>query len=509
MAMAAAFFCVFLHVRLSGYLESELCARMFGILLSLGYGLNQYTLAQSSNIMWLDGVYMLPLILSGVYYIVRKNSGWRLSVFVGMSILFNWYTGGINCLFSGFWICFEIALHICCEKQGSAVAMIRQCFGYIARYLFSMVAGVLISMVLFWPTVLATQNSSKGNLAFEALKDFSFIGYVPSVIQGYMLGAKSSYGSVSLFCGSLALIGCMLCFISKRVSVKTKAVFGVMLGGVVLLFYWKPLYIMFSLLKSMDSYWYRYSYVGILSILFFAAYFWIKEVSEIDRRSIWLAGTSWAGILLLLDYLKPSQDMKLTYFTAVFAVLTALVLTAVVSAGRRHGWYRKGGYVAFCILAVFELAYGAKLQMHNYHTSDVETYRKYVSAQEQCIEDIALKEEGGPFRVSQTTTRNHDKDINRTANYNEALAFGYASINGYTSVPDDMQMDLLDRMGYRKEGACMTIVNTCLLGVDSMLGVEYVLSEYPVNGLLESQEGTFPDACIATNFSLNENGDIM
>ena len=27
--------------------------------------------------------------------------------------------------------------------------------------------------------------------------------------------------------------------------------------------------------------------------------------------------------------------------------------------------------------------------------------------------------------------------------------------------------------------------------------------------ILESQEGTFPDACIATNFSLNENGDIM
>lgn len=26
---------------------------------------------------------------------------------------------------------------------------------------------------------------------------------------------------------------------------------------------------------------------------------------------------------------------------------------------------------------------------------------------------------------------------------------------------------------------------------------------------VESQEGTFPDACIATNFSLNENGDIM
>ena len=29
------------------------------------------------------------------------------------------------------------------------------------------------------------------------------------------------------------------------------------------------------------------------------------------------------------------------------------------------------------------------------------------------------------------------------------------------------------------------------------------------SNILESQEGTFPDACIATNFSLNENGDIM
>ena len=30
-----------------------------------------------------------------------------------------------------------------------------------------------------------------------------------------------------------------------------------------------------------------------------------------------------------------------------------------------------------------------------------------------------------------------------------------------------------------------------------------------INKMIESQEGTFPDACIATNFSLNENGDIM
>ncbi len=240
MAMAAATFCLFLHVRFISGVETKFRIRMFAILLSLGYALSQYTIAQSSNIMWLDGVYMLPLILAGVYYIVRRNSGWLLAISVGMSILFNWYTGAINCLFSGGWICFEIALDICSKKRGEEWRLIRRCCRYMAQYLFSMVTGVLISMVLFWPTVLAMRSSGRGELEFSVLKDFSFVGSIPSVIQGYALGAKSSHGNVSLFCGSLALLGCVCCFASKRVSLKTRTVFGMMLGGLYCCFIGSP-----------------------------------------------------------------------------------------------------------------------------------------------------------------------------------------------------------------------------------------------------------------------------
>lgn len=51
--------------------------------------------------MWLDGVFFLPLMLLMVYEIVRgKNSGWKLSVVVGLAIISNWYSAGLNCLFS-------------------------------------------------------------------------------------------------------------------------------------------------------------------------------------------------------------------------------------------------------------------------------------------------------------------------------------------------------------------------------------------------------------------------
>ena len=45
----------------------------FVLILSLCCGLMQYNFSQSSNLMWIDGVYMLPLILLGVYRLVDRR----------------------------------------------------------------------------------------------------------------------------------------------------------------------------------------------------------------------------------------------------------------------------------------------------------------------------------------------------------------------------------------------------------------------------------------------------
>lgn len=49
------------------------------VILSVSYGLCQYSIAQSCNLMWLDGVYMLPLILLGVYHMVceKQHGNWQ------------------------------------------------------------------------------------------------------------------------------------------------------------------------------------------------------------------------------------------------------------------------------------------------------------------------------------------------------------------------------------------------------------------------------------------------
>lgn len=65
----------------------------------------EYNMDQASNIMWLDGVYMLPLILLGVSKLVRENKKAFLMGAAGIALLLNWYAAAIDFLFSAIWFC--------------------------------------------------------------------------------------------------------------------------------------------------------------------------------------------------------------------------------------------------------------------------------------------------------------------------------------------------------------------------------------------------------------------
>lgn len=168
------------------------------VLISTAYGLCQYNFAQASNIMWLDGVYMLPFILLQVYYIVRGKKSWTLSFLVGTAILFNWYSAGIDCLFSGFWFLFECGL-LFIEKHPQFKQLVRLALRYVA----AMILGVLLSAALFFPTIGALRKSTRGSLHLGRLE---FLGNFSTAFQSYTYGSVSKLGSVALFCGSLVII---------------------------------------------------------------------------------------------------------------------------------------------------------------------------------------------------------------------------------------------------------------------------------------------------------------
>ena len=133
------------------------------LLLSVGYGLMQYMLAQGSNVMWLDGVILLPFIVLGIHNAVqaRRFNIVELAVPAALSVLANWYTGGINYLFSAVWFLYEMLRKSASRKEGGSGR--RRRITGMGKYLLGMGTGLLLAAVLFLPNVLALSQGKAGS----------------------------------------------------------------------------------------------------------------------------------------------------------------------------------------------------------------------------------------------------------------------------------------------------------------------------------------------------------
>ncbi len=477
MALAALFCAVFLRRRFAGklgYLPAGL--------LALGYGLCHYNMAQCRNVMWLDGVYMLPLILLGVWTLVTKHKTTLLSVTVGLALLFNWYSGAVACLFSAMWLVLEWLL--ACPEKG---ARMRGALRTIGQYFYGMLFGVGLSAVLFWPSVLALRRG-RASVDWQSLELGLHANPLQFFLQGFTVGAADlgAFGVVSLACGALALIGCIALFAAKKVTRGQKVIFGLFSACVVLLFYWGPARFLFCLLKDVGSYWYRYSFIGSFAIVFLAAFYGAAEgEAAFAPKRIALCTGGAAAVILLLHGVWPTAKTSSVLVTVGFLAATcgALLIREVLKTRRP-----KAAQIAAGVLAAIVCAEGAAngvLTWENYGATSASETSGYVAHQQAQADALKAYDEG-LYRVHETDFRtypDYHREKNLSSNYNEALAYNYWSISGFTSSTDAQQLEFFQRLGYNRTNENLCVTNTPILTADSLLGVKYYLSQTPLSCL--------------------------
>lgn len=485
--LASLTFSVFLAYRFRSLLRGgskHLAIKcIIAILLSCSYGLCQYTLSQASNIMWLDGVYMLPLLMLATYHIVNEKRSYPLAILCGLAILFNWYSAGINCLFILFWFVFELFIKWSFSRERLGTFLCHHTRS-IAYFIVALALGVLVSSVLFIPTIAALLGTGHATLNLSAAISPHFIGEVPSIIEQYHIGAGSSYGVVSVFCGGLTLVGLCMLFCSRQTPKLTKAVFAVFLIFLLLTLYWNPFIMLFSLFEHVGSYWYRYSYIVVAGLLFLSAYYFLVYMRAIDGRKIIKTAILIAVIMIFVQYFRSNNDLNLVYRTVILLLIISICLVLYLAAKRRKVYLLS--LAALFLTSSLETFYETYVFLRGYNEVNSSSYQDYISSTESLLEYIQ-QNDSGQYRISTTSNQYSEEAgiLGATANYNESLMFGYSSLATYTSTPNELQLTLLNGLGYRSDFEIRTIVNTSIIGTDSLLGVKYILSKYPINGLIK------------------------
>ena len=158
---------VALKLALSGltmmvYLKRRGGFRHSALLFSTAYALSGFTLVFGWCIMWLDAVYMLPLIALGLDKITDGRRPFLYIISLGAAIIFSYYTGYMLCIFS---VLYYIYLRLC----GNHGRLIREdgifCIGSLSATLLA--AGML------FPVAAAMQGSNDLSFA-DAIREYTY-----------------------------------------------------------------------------------------------------------------------------------------------------------------------------------------------------------------------------------------------------------------------------------------------------------------------------------------------
>lgn len=507
--LKAAIASCFMGIYLTNRFEPDSKTRYFvTVILSVSYALNPFFITQSSNTMWLDGAYLLPLMLLGTEKIARGKKSYLLLVTVALAICFNWYSGIIDLLFCCFWFLFEL-IRFKITNGFEKGTFLKHFLKAALHYAVSCIIAVLMASAILVPTLLKLSERTHGKGGLSMLTDLSMIGNIHNALLSYSFGTISLQGSVSLFAGSFVLFGVILLFIASQKTLKEKILYGTVLLFTVMMFFWQPLVALFSMLRVVESFWYRYTYLGIFALIFLASTFYLdKNESKIKAWMPPVCAVIFSGIVTVLLLLLPvrleeqmfavsfakitstNTDFKIVPLIAkiIFPLLTSLIMSMMITNGNTNRLLKKvyAGSLAFLLIA--EASFGQLILSDIYSTDSAYTISDYMKNEETLLKSI---DDQDFYRVLQTSY--HSIHFSRfPASYNEPMAFGFNSVTSFVSDPDENTIVFMDKCGYAAHSATITATSSENLATDSLMGVRYVIlpSGASDNSGLVKLEGT-------------------
>lgn len=436
---------------------------IYVLALSCGFAMSQYVVSQMSNIMWLDGVYILPFMMWGVYKYVQENKKTTMCIWIVLGIIANWYTAYMNCLFIPFYFLYEQVLCTKLKKRLDAFIYIGKRF-----FMFCFMEGisVLLSMCFFFPVICGLQKG-KGEIV-DGIFAFNVNGSFLDIFRGFVIGSPGNSEKISFFCGTLCFFNAVLFFVNKKISSKERIISGMMTFGLFFCCFFKPLENIWNGFRFVYSYFYRFSYIIILFIIYLAARnleMWDKKNNSILKH---ICGICILG-LLVFDCIQNFSAKKL-WLEVIILVLISLCLNL-------NNKQRAGAFL--CIILTGEVILNGILVCRNWYSYESMSYREYVHEQEKLIADVKEYQGKDFARIEQT--QNREKNENKTtAFFDENMAYGMQGISYYSSAYDALVHDFLVSLGYSRKQD-IGEYDEPILAADSLLGVKYLLAneDYP------------------------------
>lgn len=290
----------------------------FGLL----YTFSGYFIAYYWNVMWLDGMLLLPLIVLGIERIVNDKSPKLYVITLALLIISSYYMGFMACIFAVLY-----ALTYYFGKYGFEKRLIRAGGNFIC---FSILAAG-ISAVCLYPTLHALKacSATSGTFPSDASTYFNIFDFLANHMASLEPTIRSSGEDVlpNIYCGIATVMLAILYLYIKSIPIKEKISRALLLVFLFLSFDINVLNYIWHGFHFPNDLPYRFSfmYSFVLLTVAFKALIRIRELKGKDLLNIGL-GTC-VFIVLLEELGSKNVNTATIIVSLVFAVLYTIVLS--------------------------------------------------------------------------------------------------------------------------------------------------------------------------------------
>lgn len=427
---------------------------------SIMYALSAYVLSYSWNIMWLDGIYLLPLIILGLIQLLRDNRFMLYCISLALMIVSNYYIAFFVCLFIILYFPVLLLRYQAAQKPSEVLRKSGQ-FAF-----FSMLAGGLASFMML-PTYFSLQLTSAANDSFpkDVVHYFDFFDYLG---QHLMLPAPTIRdGMPNMYAGLLILILLPVYFLSNRVRLKEKFAHIVLILVMILSFNLNILNFIWHGFHFPNQLPYRNSFVYIFLLLamLYPAIGWLKELRGRQIGVICMA-------LMLLPLLAQKLNQTTPSIQSIFVTILFLAIyAAVLTLDRTSRLGRQDLARAVLLLIVAELVVNTMLMVHeidmNEHYSSRDGYAsgRQVRAIRNELDNIENENEKLFYRM----------EIMPPKTTNDAFLYQYNGLSLFSSTAATKPVRMFENLGYHSNGINSYKYEGSTVVLDSLFGLEYLM----------------------------------
>lgn len=426
---------------------------------SLLYALSGYVLVFSWDIMWLDTIYLLPLIMLGLVRIVRDARGLFFCITLAIALLSNFYMAFFICLFTLLY--YPVCLFQYHSLRKPALLMKRT-----AQFAGFSLLSAGLSSVLLLPTFFAMKlTSAAGDIFPSTLTNyFDLFDYITRHFT--VTSPSIREGMPNLYSGIVVLILIPVYFLCKSIRLKEKLWHLALLLILIVSFNMNILNFIWHGFHFPNQVPYRFSFVYIFLVLSMS-YEAFKRLHEFSGKQI---GTVCLSVLGLIVISQKFDDLKIEYLTVYVSITFVILYAAALTIDRSDNIRPSYKALLLILVVAAEITTNTVLSIDKIDSIEGYTRRDgYASGKEaaQIHEQISgiAAEDKGFYRL----------EVLPPQTDNDPSLYNYRGLSFFSSTAPVKFVKMLQNLGYYSNTINSYEYDGSTAVLDSLFGIKYLI----------------------------------